>query len=73
VLGDYPSDWHQRPGAGTHISSLNDQRREPGRRYDAYRATSTVPLWSWRPNWRLEANGEERIAEAIRDGIEDPR
>ena len=48
VLGDYPPDWHDGAGARTHISSLNYQRHEPGRSYDAYRAASTVPLWSWR-------------------------
>jgi hypothetical protein len=48
VLGEIPVDWHLYPRADMHVSSLNYARGEPGRRYDAYRATSTVPLWSWR-------------------------
>jgi hypothetical protein len=48
ALGQIPADWQLQPGADIHVSSLNYQRGEPGRRYDAYRATSTVPLLSWR-------------------------
>ncbi len=48
VLGHVPTDWHLYPGADIHISTLQYERSEPGRPYDAYRATSQIPLWSWR-------------------------
>ncbi len=48
ALGALPVDWQLYPGADIHTTTLHYERGEPGHPYDAYRAASTVPLWSWR-------------------------
>jgi hypothetical protein len=69
ALGDLPANWHLYPGADMHTTTLHYERGEPGRLYDAYRAASTVPLWSWRSNWHPGATGDEIIAEGNDAGV----
>jgi hypothetical protein len=71
-LGEWPEGWHRFPGADVHTTTLHYERGEPGRPYDAYRASSTVPLWSWRKGRRPGASSDEFIADTSASTPEPP-